>query len=372
MVAGDPESVGVLAQLATVDDTALSQVLASQYRGLLAVVVVQTGACTQRMNQVLQQARLPLPDILSLSHSQPYKGPIRGETPGQQSCSKRAASLLAAACQDSDDLLPVPLPHTRVLTQKKQRGSGVNLAPQDWPQGCLGYAFNLVRPTKPGHRASLLYSLLGNVLLFETLADASAYRELVTQKLESGMADIVTLDGRRITSKGITSGSNFRVPPLAEAPCRFGSAGQATSAQPQDLQQQEAVLEALVDALQHHQEAQEVLEAAQQAADEAEAGYGGELQQVEQQLAALDEELAKQGSTQAPGRHGGKKAGRRRARGQAQAISHEEGEEPPAKRASVDGQHDTVEPAEQAEDIPQAQVAAAKKGKRRRLEKMQA
>ena len=168
------------------------------------------------------------------------------------------------------------------------------------------------------------------------------------------MADIVTLDGRRITSKGITSGSNFRVPPLAEAPCRFGSAGQAMAAQPQDLQQQvhcfpmsasnhqghsasqlvtahqaspwtiqlmcraaqchgmqqdlapavssmptvlvclhavlfctccvevcsmiglvcddaavrllmqEAVLEALVDALQHHQEAQEVLEAAQQ------------------------------------------------------------------------------------------------------------
>lgn len=70
--------------------------------------------------------------------------------------------------------------------------------------------------------------------------------------------------------------------------------------------------------------------------------------------------------------HGGKKAGRRRARGQAQAISHEEEEEPPAKRASVDGQHDTVEPAEQAEDIPQAQAAVAKKGKRRRLEKMQA
>ena len=37
-----------------------------------------------------------------------------------------------------------------------------------------------------------------------------------------------------------------------------------------------------------------------QAADEAEAGYGGELQQVEQQIAALDEELAKQGGTQAP------------------------------------------------------------------------
>ena len=63
----------MLAQLATVDDTALSQVLASHYRGLLAVLVVHSSACTQRMNQALAQAHLPLPDILSLSHSQPYK-----------------------------------------------------------------------------------------------------------------------------------------------------------------------------------------------------------------------------------------------------------------------------------------------------------
>lgn len=58
---------------------------------------------------------------------------------------------------------------------------GEGLGPNDWPKGCLGYAFNLVRPTQPGHRGSLLYSLLGNVLVFETLQDASAYRELVAQ-----------------------------------------------------------------------------------------------------------------------------------------------------------------------------------------------
>ena len=59
--------------------------------------------------------------------------------------------------------------------------AGGSLGPSEWPQGCLGYAFNLVRPTRPGHRASLLYSLLGSVLVFETLQEASAYRELVTQ-----------------------------------------------------------------------------------------------------------------------------------------------------------------------------------------------
>ena len=37
-----------------------------------------------------------------------------------------------------------------------------------------------------------------------------------------------------------------------------------------------------------------------QAADEAEEGCGGEMHQVEQQIVALDEELAKQGGTQAP------------------------------------------------------------------------
>ncbi len=52
------------------------------------------------------------------------------------------------------------------------------------------------------------------------------------------MADMVTLDGRRITSKGITSGAGFRVPPLADATCRFGSTGHAQAPNPEDLQQQ--------------------------------------------------------------------------------------------------------------------------------------
>ena len=71
--AEDPEVVGVLAQLATVDDTALSEVLATTYRALLPVLVVQSSACTHRLNHLLAQAHQPVPDILSLSHSQPFK-----------------------------------------------------------------------------------------------------------------------------------------------------------------------------------------------------------------------------------------------------------------------------------------------------------
>lgn len=50
----------------------------------------------------------------------------------------------------------------------------------DWPRGCLGYAVNLVRPAQPGHRASVLHSSLSGVLVFEGLAEAEQYRELLS------------------------------------------------------------------------------------------------------------------------------------------------------------------------------------------------
>ncbi|KAL3136848.1 hypothetical protein ABBQ38_005556 [Trebouxia sp. C0009 RCD-2024] len=363
--AEDPEVVGVLAQLATVDDTSLSQVLAATYRALLPVLVVQSSACTQRLNQLLAQAQQPVPDILSLSHSQPYKGPTKGQTPGMAGCGDRAAALLAAACKDSDALLPVPLPHTRALRQKQHRG-GHSLGPNDWPGGCLGYAFNLVRPTRPGHRGSLLYSLLGTVLVFETLQDASAYRELVTQKLESNMADLVCLDGKRITSKGITSGSNsFRVTPLAEAPCCFGSSAQADTVGADALRHQEATLDALVEALQNKQEAEGMLDQAQQAAEEAASVSGVELQQVAEQLAALDAELTKQGGVSA------QRGRQQKGRSQAQPAEGRKGGERHAKRASL-GEQQQDAAANECEEDDQPAQPVEKTGKRRRLARMQA
>jgi len=39
------------------------------------------------------------------------------------------------------------------------------LGAQEWPAGCLGYAFNLVRPVLQGHRADLLYPCLGSSMV---------------------------------------------------------------------------------------------------------------------------------------------------------------------------------------------------------------
>ena len=44
-------------------------------------------------------------------------------------------------------------------------GPSLVLGAQEWPAGCLGYAFNLVRPVLQGHRADLLYPCLGSSLV---------------------------------------------------------------------------------------------------------------------------------------------------------------------------------------------------------------
>lgn len=59
--------------------------------------------------------------------------------------------------------------------------SSVPLGPSDWPLGCLGYVCNLVRPMVQGHRAAVLYPLLGSTLVFDTLPHAAQYREIATQ-----------------------------------------------------------------------------------------------------------------------------------------------------------------------------------------------
>ena len=66
--------------------------------------------------------------------------------------------------------------HNGAVTLAGALGADVESAPTAWPEGCLGYAFNLVRPKRAGHRACLLYNMLGHTIVFRTLAEASAYR----------------------------------------------------------------------------------------------------------------------------------------------------------------------------------------------------
>ena len=89
----------------------------------------------------------------------------------------------------------------------------------------------------------------------------------VSQDLKSTAPDLLTLDLKRITSKGIISGSSFQVPLLADMLIRFGFSplgGGADSASARE--QQQAALQRLTEALQELEEASCASDAAQQVA----------------------------------------------------------------------------------------------------------
>lgn len=70
---GDVEVLGPLAMLATVEDANLSQVLATYYSSTLAVLVVESSNCEQRINTLLGKQGLPLPDVFPLTLCKSYE-----------------------------------------------------------------------------------------------------------------------------------------------------------------------------------------------------------------------------------------------------------------------------------------------------------
>ncbi|KAK9800826.1 hypothetical protein WJX73_002958 [Symbiochloris irregularis] len=287
---GDPEVLGVFAQLTSSTDEALARVLSAGFGGMMKVVVVSSNACRQRLTQRLEASQRPVPDIMCTSHTQPFRA-HKGEVPGVRNASARAQQLMAEACSGSDACLPWALPHARALANRDP--SGFALGPNDWPEGCLGYGVNLVRPVVRGHRALVLYPMMGPVLVFETLEHASNYREYITQELKSNTSDIVTLDMRKISSKGIVFGSSFHVAPLADMPAHFAfapSGGGGDSAAAKD--QQVAAVERLAEAMQKHDEAAAACDAARQEAEQVQAGSEEQLQRLQAEIAAVDGQLA--------------------------------------------------------------------------------
>ncbi len=71
--AGDEGVVGVTARLATVDDEPLARVVSAQYRGMLQVVTVADMPCRERMAKLVAKHKLPVPDMLALTQSIPFR-----------------------------------------------------------------------------------------------------------------------------------------------------------------------------------------------------------------------------------------------------------------------------------------------------------
>lgn len=68
-----------------------------------------------------------------------------------------------------------------------------------------------------------LVSQIGRTLVFESLDQAANYRQYVCKTLRGSPADIVTLCGNKLSGRGVVLGSGFKVVPVEQAPCRFGT-----------------------------------------------------------------------------------------------------------------------------------------------------
>jgi len=60
-------------------------------------------------------------------------------------------------------------------------------------------------------------------MVFEGLDQAANYRQYVCKTLRGSLADIVTLCGNKLSGRGVVLGSGFKVMPIEQAPCRFGT-----------------------------------------------------------------------------------------------------------------------------------------------------
>ncbi|EFJ52379.1 hypothetical protein VOLCADRAFT_86759 [Volvox carteri f. nagariensis] len=343
---GQGEVVGVIAQLATVDNPHLCALLSAAFASTLQILVVRTYECIKRLREMLTANRNQLPSMLAINMVQGFTGDGGRQAAemvaAMRNVSPEARALQAAGCDGADPTLPMLLPHTRMLMSanpdRVRAAAATGPAADEWPHGCLGYAVNLVRPIIPGHRSTIFYSQLGRTLVFETLDQAAAYRTYVVQALGcAGLGDIYTLDGGKLSGRGVVVGSGFRVAALEDAVVRFGAAqGSQLYAKPtvyiaqaglvKQLSQQISDVEALAAALDAVEgassaEAQALKRAdvAAQRMEEARASTAVELQQLEREIAALAGDQPHAAGTGASKGKGGR--GPKRSRNGATAVA---------------------------------------------------
>eukprot|EP00878_Enallax_costatus_P010991 GHUV01011479.1.p1 GENE.GHUV01011479.1~~GHUV01011479.1.p1 ORF type:complete len:515 (+),score=199.79 GHUV01011479.1:1894-3438(+) len=286
---GDPELVGVFAQLGHVNEPRLSAVLAANYAGSLQVVVLKSYDAIIRLRTVALEQHMHIPSMTSHSLIQEYVPEGPASAVRMTGMSELAQQLLDEACRGTDAPLPIPLPHTRSLCIMQNQGKALpsGLAADQWPEGCLGYSVNLVRPAIANSRKGVMFAQLGRTLVFETVNQGAQYRQYAIKALGASVPDIVTLCGGKLSGRGVVVGSGFRVCSIQDAPCRFGSipAWQQMAGHASTLTQCTAAAEAAAEALQQQEAAAGELETAQAAA------AADEHQQLEQQQIELQQQL---------------------------------------------------------------------------------
>lgn len=280
---GEKGVIGVFAQLVTVEDETLARVASAALRGLLPVVILQDTNVRDVLSKYLSSHKYPLPDTLALTHINAYRGSVKDDLPGFSNANDVARFMTKAACMGTDPPLPIPLPH-----QKRQNPkSKDSMKSLSWPEGCVGYLVNLLRPVHAGHRASVLYALCSGILVFESLAHGSAYREMLTSKLNMACpCDIISLDGGRISSRGIVSGASFRPPLLETADFVIGAS--ATNAADTVEEDRLRILHEWIRLLEEKAAVEQVARETEESLSALQARYEAEIRDLDAQVREID------------------------------------------------------------------------------------
>eukprot|EP00873_Tetraselmis_striata_P016358 jgi/Tetstr1/436622/TSEL_025418.t1 len=345
--------VGVMAHLVSVESDVIARVACNTTGSSFGTLVVQDASVRKALYKSLKAQKLRSPDMMALNMITTYRHETGDPIAFYEQVSELARQLHWEAMAGSDPGLCMRLPHTRVLQQLQRDRRPVDpecqLGANTWPPGFVGYLFNLVRPTKPNTRASIIYAILGSVMVFETLDQAEDYRSLLCTTLRSSCAAISTLDFRMITTNGIIRDVSARADwPAERFPYMIGSA--APGEQPR-LLSFKAKLEALSRALPLLREAEQLGAQRGDAENElatAGAADSGEAAELRQELAEIDAELAEHEGADATA------AGGRRKRGAAQADDGAGGKAPRRGRSRA-GRHSAVaDPCEVIQDSTDA------------------
>ena len=189
--------------------------------------------------------------------------------------------------------------------------------------------------------------------IFETLADATAYREHVTQKLKMQFGnEMLCLDGGRVTGRGIISGSNFRPPPLDKADFVIGSGEGAPGGGSADKIQG---LQSWIEVLQEKEAAEASVAAAQKEIDSVARACRPELDSVDGELADVDAQIAQLQTSPGDGNNTGR-------------GSHQK-QQKSGKQQQKKRQHEEIEVAEEIDVEEEAAEPKAARTKRKRLVK---
>ncbi|CAD7703831.1 unnamed protein product [Ostreobium quekettii] len=227
LLARDPDVVGVFAQLGTVTDQRLAAVLAAACGKSLRILVVRNFQCHERLIAELDKQCLGVPAMLPMDGVRKFDTEQREAQLQMQMTNQSAlsAKLHEDACAGADEPLALLLPHTlAAMKRRKGETSSYKLPPTSYPDGFVGFMCNLIRPAVQGHRSSVFWSMLNRNAVFETMKQAHAYRRYVTQTLKLPVPmTVFTLDGKKLDSRGVIEGSDWKVQPLKDARLRFGT-----------------------------------------------------------------------------------------------------------------------------------------------------